>query len=87
MKACIQMKGDINMVCFEYKQSSVQYRESRYRQNNKGYQILRKGCKSILDYLDSLIPYIASSKSQLPNFAQKTTCTQNVAMDVTFHLR
>ena len=25
--------------------------------------------------------------SQLPDLTQKTTCTQNVAMDVTFHLR
>ena len=37
--------------------------------------------------LDNLIPSIVLLISQLPNIAQKTTCTQNVPMDVTFQLR
>ena len=49
--------------------------------------VFRKGDSSIFDYLDNLIPNIALPISQLPDLTQKTTCTQNVAMDVTFHLR
>ena len=61
--------------------------EPRYRQNNTGYQILRIGYYSIFDYLDKLIPCIVLSISWPPDIPQKTNCTQNVHMDVTFHLR
>ena len=42
---------------------------------------------SLFDYFDNLIPGIVLPLSQLPDIAQKTTYTQNVHMDVTFHLR
>ena len=59
--------------------------EPRYRKNNAGYHILRIGNKSIFDYLDYMIPYIDLPISWLPEVTQKTTGTQNVATDFTFH--
>ena len=56
-------------------------------QNITRYQILRKVYYSIFDYIDNLIPCIVLPLSQLPDIAQKTNCTQNVPMDVIFHLR
>ena len=59
----------------------------RYKQNNTGHNVSRIGYYSTIDYLDNLIPYFVLPISQLPDVTQKTTCTENVAMDVTFHLR
>ena len=61
--------------------------EPRYRQNSTGFQILRIRYQSIFDFLDNLIPCIVLPISRLPDIEQKTICTQNVPMDVTFHLR
>ena len=46
--ACTQMKGDINRYVLSTSSPLCNMGESRYRQNNKGYQILRKGYLSIL---------------------------------------
>ena len=59
--------------------------EPRYRKNNTGYHILRIGNKYIFDYLDYMIPYIDLPISWLPEVTQKTTYTENVATDFTFH--
>ena len=59
----------------------------RYRQNNTGYPILSIGFQSIFDNLNNPIPCIVLPISWLPDISQKTTCTQNVPMDVTFHLK
>ena len=40
----------------------------------------------MFDYPDNVIPYILLPISWLPNVTQKTTCTQNAAMDVPFNL-
>ena len=61
--------------------------EPRYRQNNTWYHISRIWYVSIFDYHDNPIPYIVLPLYRLPDVTQKTTCTQNVALDVTFHLR
>ena len=61
--------------------------ETRYRQNNTEHQLLRIGYSAKIDYFDNLILSNVFSKSQLPDITQKTTCTQNVPMNVTFHLR
>ena len=82
--ACDQLKGYIHryvlstssLLC-DIGEPAKQYRVSDFK---IGYQF-------IFNYLDNLIPCIVLPKSRLPNVAQKTTCTQNVAMDVTFHLR
>ena len=85
--ACTQMKDDICRYILSTSSPLWNIRKPRYRQNNKGYQILRIGYQSIFDYHDSLIPCIVMPKSRLPDVAPKTNCTQNVAMDVIFHLR
>ena len=82
--ACDQLKGYIHryvlstssLLC-DIGEPAKQYRVSDFK---IGYQF-------IFNYLDNLIPCIVLPKSRLPNVTQKTTCTQNVAMDVTFHLR
>ena len=85
--ACTQMKVDIDRYILCTSSPLCGIREPRYGQNNKGYQILRIGYQSIFDYHDSLIACIVMPKSRLHDVAQKTTWTQNLAMDVTFHLR
>ena len=74
-------------VTFQLSTSSLlcNIKELRYRQNNRGYQHLGIRYEAKFDYFDNLIPSNILPKSQLPNIAQKTTCTQNVPMDVTFH--
>ena len=58
--------------------------EPRYRKNNT---ILRIGYYSIFDYFNYLIPNIFLPISKLPNITQKTICTHNIPMDVSFHLK
>ena len=41
--ACTQMKGDINRYVLNTNSPLCRIAEPRYRQNNKGYQILRIG--------------------------------------------
>ena len=85
--ACTQIKGDIHRYVSSTSSPLCDIGEPRYRQNNTGYKILRIEYLSIFDYLDNLIPCIVLPIPQLPDIAQRTTCTQNVRMDVTFHLR
>ena len=85
--AFTQMKYDICRYILSTSSPPCNIRKPRYRQNNKGYQILRIRYSSLFVYLDNLIPRIVLPKSWLLNVAQKTTCTQNVAMVVTFYLR
>ena len=85
--ACIQMKGDINRYVLSTSIPLFGIGEQRYRQNNIEYHILRRGHYFIFDYLDNPLPDIVLPIPWLPDITQKTNCTQNVAMDVTFHLR
>ena len=85
--ACTQIKGDIHRYVSSTSSPLCDIGEPRYRQNNTGYQVLRIGYYSKFDYLDNLILCIVLPIYRLPDIAQKTACTQNVPMDVTFHLR
>ena len=85
--ACTQMKVNIDRYILCTSSPLCSIREPRYGQNNKGYHILRKGYLSIFDYLHNLMPNIALPICQLPDLTKKPTCTQNVDIDVTFHLR
>ena len=80
------MKGNIHRYVLSKSSPLCIIGESRYRQNNMGYDILRIGYFSIFDYFDNLIVLIVLPISQLLDIAQKTICTQYVTMDVTFHL-
>ena len=62
-------------------------KQLRCRRNITEYQLLRIGYEAKFDYFDTLIPGILLPESQLPDIAKKTTCTQNIPMDVTFDLR
>ena len=85
--ACTQMKGDINRSVLSTSSPLCGFWEPKYRKNNKVHLILRLGYQSIFDYFDDRLPSTDSPISQLPYIAQKTSCTKNVPMDVTFHLR
>ena len=85
--ACTQMKVYIDRYILCTSSTLCGIREPRYGQNTKRYQILGIGYQSIFDYHDSLIACIVMPKSRLHDVAPKTNCTQNVAMDVIFHLR
>ena len=71
--ACTQMKGNIHRYVLSTSGPLFDIGKPRYRQNNKGYQVLRIGYLSILDYFDILIPGIDLPLSQLPDITQKTT--------------
>ena len=82
-----QMKGKIHSYFLSTSSPLCNIREPRYRQNKTGYQISRIGYKCSFDYFYNLILSIVLPISQLPDIAQKATCTQNEPMDVTFRLR
>ena len=82
--ACTQIKGFLGTSLVQVFLCVI----SESRDIGKTIQSIKWiGYQSIFDYLDSLIPYIILQESPLPDVAQKTFCIQNVAMDVTFHLR
>ena len=81
------MKGDIHRFIFSTSSSLYNIGEPRYRQNNAGYPILRIEFQAIFDYPVNPIPCIVLPISRLPYIAQKTNCTENVPMDVSFNLR
>ena len=86
--ACTQIKGDILGYILRTSSPLCNIGEPRYSQNNTGCHILSVGYYySTFGYLGNMIPCFVLPISRLPNIAQKTTCTQNEAMVVTFHLR
>ena len=85
--ACTQIKGDILGYVLRTSSCLCNIGEPRYRQNNTGYHILRMGYYSTFGYLDNMIPCFVLPISRLPDIAQKTTCTQNEAIDVTFQMK
>ena len=84
---CTQMKGDINRYVLTTSSPMCNIGESRYRQNKTRYHISRLWYFSLFDSFDNLIPHNVWPIFRLPNVTQKTTCIQNVTIDVTFHLR
>ena len=81
------MKGKIHNYVLSTSSPLYNIREPRCRQNKAGYQISRIGYKCTFDSFDNLILSIVLPISQLPDIAQKATCTQNEPIDVTFRLR
>ena len=72
---------------FDYKQFFMQYREAEIQTKQCRISDFEQGINLIFDHLDILLLCIVLPISQLPDIAQKTNCTQNVPLDVTFHLR
>ena len=78
-----QMKGDIQRYVMSTNSFLSDIGELRYRQNNIGYQIIKIVKYRLISYLQNCI---VLPISRLPNIAQRTACTQNVPINVTFHL-
>ena len=75
--AYTQIKGNIHRYILSTSSPLCNIQELRYRQNKTRYQISRIGYKCTFDYFDNLIPSIVLPISQVPDIAQKATCTQN----------
>ena len=81
-----QNKGDVHRYVLSTISFLSDIGELRYRQNNTGYQIIKKVKYRLIFYSWNLIPHIVLPISQLLNIVQSTVCIQNVPMNISFHL-